>query len=162
MPRLKMTGFAPADTFLMPSWMIACASMSAVVVPSPATALVLVATSLTSCAAWFSKMFPRSISCAMLTPSLVMVGEIRGLCSTTYWPFGPSVVLTALASLFTPASMDRRASVSNLSFLCATLSLPSVAQHFSTLRLTPPLVSTAPAAPCQHFSFSTGWRTLAA
>jgi len=61
-----------------------------------------------------------SISCAMVTPSLVKVGEIRGLCNTTYWPLGPSVVLTASASLFTPASMDRRASVSNFNFLCAT------------------------------------------
>src|SRR5918999_2070583 len=109
--------------------------MSAVVVPSPATSLVLKATSLTSWAAWFSKMLPRSISCAMVTPSLVKVGEIRGLCNTTYWPLGPSVVLTASASLFTPASIDRRASVSNLSFLCAT-NPPfgrswSAFQHFS-------------------------------
>src|ERR671915_276092 len=71
----------------------------------------------------------------MVTPSLVMVGEIRGLCNTTYWPFGPRVVLTASASLFTPASIDRRASVSNLSFLCAT-NPPfgrswSAFQHFS-------------------------------
>src|SRR3954471_390076 len=66
-------------------------------------------------------MSPRSISCAIDTPSLVMVGEIRGLCNTTYRPLGPSVVLTASASLFTPATMDLRASVSKLKFLCATL-----------------------------------------
>jgi len=42
------------------------------------------ATSLTICAAWFSKMSFRSISCAMVTPSVVIVGESNALCKTTY------------------------------------------------------------------------------
>src|SRR3712207_5970966 len=47
MPLLKMTGFAPAATFFKPSRTIVCARTVAVVVPSPAMSLVLVATSLT-------------------------------------------------------------------------------------------------------------------
>ncbi len=47
-PFLKMIGLAPAAIFLRPSWIIACARTVAVVVPSPATSLVFVATSLTS------------------------------------------------------------------------------------------------------------------
>ena len=47
----------------------------AVVVPSPATSLVAVATSRTSWAPWFSKTSSTSISRAMVTPSLVIVGR---------------------------------------------------------------------------------------
>ena len=46
-PLFKSIGFAPAATFLRPSLTIACASMVAVVVPSPAKSLVLDATSFT-------------------------------------------------------------------------------------------------------------------
>jgi len=49
MPRLSAIGFAPAATFLSPSRTIAWASTVAVVVPSPATSFVAVATSRTSC-----------------------------------------------------------------------------------------------------------------
>ena len=48
MPRLRPIGFAPAETFFRPSRTIAWASTVAVVVPSPATSLVAVATSRTS------------------------------------------------------------------------------------------------------------------
>src|SRR5215210_3831653 len=123
MPARRMTGFAPAATFLRPSCTMICARTVAVVVPSPATSLVLVATSLTSCAPWFSKMSSSSISRAMVTPSLVIVGDPNFLSKTTYWPLGPSVTLTASASLFTPASSARRASLLNLSSLCATQNL---------------------------------------
>ena len=47
-PRLRPIGFAPAATFFRPSRTIACASTVAVVVPSPATSFVAVATSRTS------------------------------------------------------------------------------------------------------------------
>jgi hypothetical protein len=46
MPRLSDIGFAPAATFFRPSRTIACARTVAVVVPSPATSFVAVATSL--------------------------------------------------------------------------------------------------------------------
>ena len=49
-PRLRPSGFAPAATFLRPSRTIDWANTVAVVVPSPATSLVAVATSRTSCA----------------------------------------------------------------------------------------------------------------
>ena len=54
MPRLSASGLAPAATLRRPSRTMAWASTVAVVVPSPATSLVLVATSLASCAPMFS------------------------------------------------------------------------------------------------------------
>ena len=83
MPRLRPIGLAPAATFLRPSRTIAWASTVAVVVPSPATSLVAVATSRTSWAPWFSKTSSTSISRAIVTPSLVMVGAPNFLSSTT-------------------------------------------------------------------------------
>ena len=83
MPRLSAIGFAPAATFFRPSRTIACASTVAVVVPSPATSFVAVATSRTSCAPWFSKTSSTSISRAIVTPSLVIVGAPNFLSSTT-------------------------------------------------------------------------------
>ena len=103
MPRRTTIGFAPAATFFMPSRTIACASRVAVVVPSPATSLVLVATSLTSCAPMFSNGSSSSISFAMVTPSLVISGAPYFLSSTTLRPLGPSVILTVFASLSKPA-----------------------------------------------------------
>ena len=73
-PLRRMIGLAPAARFFIPAFTIACASTVAVVVPSPATSLVLVATSLTSCAPMFSKESSNSISFAMVTPSFVING----------------------------------------------------------------------------------------
>ena len=83
MPRLSDIGLAPAATARRPSWTIAWASTVAVVVPSPATSLVLVATSLVSWAPRFSNGSSSSISRATVTPSLVMVGAPHFLSSTT-------------------------------------------------------------------------------
>ena len=47
-PLRRTIGFAPAAKFFMPSLIIACAKTVAVVVPSPATSFVFVATSFTS------------------------------------------------------------------------------------------------------------------
>src|SRR5262245_34185365 len=115
MPFLRLIGLAPAATLRMPRWTRAWARTVAVVVPSPATSLVLVATSLTSWAPMFSNGSSSSTSLAMETPSLVIVGAPHFLSSTTLRPFGPRVTLTASASLSTPASRARRASSSNLS-----------------------------------------------
>ncbi len=119
MPFLSAIGLAPAVTALRPSRTIACASTVAVVVPSPATSLVLVATSLASWAPRFSKRSSSSISRATVTPSLVMVGAPHFLSITTLRPRGPSVTFTASASRFTPRSRARRASSSNSSILAA-------------------------------------------
>ena len=54
MPFFRPIGLAPAATLRRPSRTSAWASTVAVVVPSPATSLVLVATSLTSWAPMFS------------------------------------------------------------------------------------------------------------
>ena len=70
----------------------------AVVVPSPATSLVFVATSLTSCAPMFSTGSESSISFAIVTPSLVIVGAPNDLAITTLRPLGPRVTLTVSAS----------------------------------------------------------------
>ena len=102
MPLRSTMGLAPAVTFFMPSRTKACASRVAVVVPSPAASLVLVATSFTREAPMFSAASSSSISLAMVTPSLVIRGEPYFLSSTTFLPLGPSVILTVSASLSTP------------------------------------------------------------
>src|SRR4026208_2016924 len=87
---------------------MACASTVAVVVPSPATSEVLLATSLTICAPMFSSASFSSISFATVTPSLVMVGAPNGRPRMTLRPRGPSVTLTALARLLTPRRIPCR------------------------------------------------------
>jgi hypothetical protein len=109
MPRLSAIGFAPAATFRSPSRTRAWARTVAVVVPSPATSSVFFATSFTSSAPTFSYGSSRSISLAMETPSLVIVGAPHFFSRTTLRPFGPRVTRTASASLFIPASSERRA-----------------------------------------------------
>ena len=92
---------------------MAPASTVAVVVPSPATSSVFFATSLTSSAPTFSHGSSRSISLAIETPSLVIVGAPHFFSSTTLRPFGPSVTFTASTSWFMPLSSARRACSSN-------------------------------------------------
>ncbi len=119
MPRFSAIGLAPAATFFIPPLTMARASTVAVVVPSPATSFVFVATSLQSWAPMFSHGSSSSTSLAIVTPSFVMVGAPHFLSSTTFCPLGPSVMATASASLSTPASSERRASSPNLSSLAA-------------------------------------------
>ena len=119
-PLRRTSGLAPAATLRRPWRMRAWARTVAVVVPSPAMSLVLVATSLTSWAPMFSKTSSSSISRAMETPSLVMVGAPNFFSMTTLRPFGPKVTLTVSASLLTPASRPRRAASSNLRILGIT------------------------------------------
>src|SRR5690606_8388 len=113
MPRFSIIGLAPAATFFKPSRTMAWARRVAVVVPSPATSLVLVATSLTSWAPMFSKGSSSSISFAMVTPSLVMSGDPNFLSNTTFLPLGPRVIFTIFASLLTPLSSAFLASSPN-------------------------------------------------
>ncbi len=75
MPRLTSIGLAPAATFFKPSSIMAWASTVAVVVPSPATSLVLDATSRHSCAPMFSFGSFSSTSLATVTPSFVIRGS---------------------------------------------------------------------------------------
>src|SRR5882757_1154347 len=89
---------------------MACARTVAVVVPSPASSLVLEATSLTICAPMFSNLFSSSISLATVTPSLVIKGAPKDFSITTLRPFGPRVTFTAFARTFTPRRMALRAS----------------------------------------------------
>ena len=98
MPLRSTIGFAPAARFFMPSLIIAWANTVAVVVPSPATSLVLVATSFTSWAPIFSKASSSSISLAMVTPSLVISGVPKDLSRTTLRPLGPNVTRTVSAN----------------------------------------------------------------
>src|SRR3954464_1471918 len=119
MPRLRADGAAPAATLRRPSLTMAWARTVAVVVPSPATSLVLVATSLASWAPRFSYESSSSISRAMVTPSFVIVGAPHFLSMTTLRPLGPSVTFTASASALTPRSRARRASSSNCRSLAA-------------------------------------------
>jgi hypothetical protein len=119
MPRFSSIGLAPAVTFLRPSRKMAWASTVAVVVPSPARSLVLVATSFTIWAPMFSIGSESSTSFATVTPSLVMVGEPNFLSMTTFRPLGPRVILTASASASTPFLSLARASVLNINSFAA-------------------------------------------
>jgi hypothetical protein len=110
MPRFRSIGFMPAATDFMPSRTIAWASTVAVVVPSPALSLVLLATSRSICAPMFSNLSLSSISLATDTPSLVMRGAPKLLSITTLRPLGPSVTFTASARMSTPLRMRSRAS----------------------------------------------------
>ena len=114
MPFFITTGLAPAARFFRPSRTMACARSVAVVVPSPATSLVLVETSRTSCAPMFSNGSSSSISLAMVTPSLVISGAPNFLSSTTLRPLGPRVTFTVSARTLTPASSALRASSPDL------------------------------------------------
>ena len=147
MPRFRPVGLAPAVTLRRPSRTSAWASTVAVVVPSPATSLVLVATSFTSWAPMFSNGSSSSTSRAMDTPSLVMVGAPNFLSSTTLRPSGPRVTLTASASLFTPASRARRASSSNFSIFgtgAYFLTMASTSRAVRISRSSPPSVISVP------------------
>ena len=112
-PRLSAIGFEPAATLRRPSRTSACAKTVAVVVPSPATSSVFLATSLTRSAPIFSQGSSSSISFAIETPSLVIVGAPHFFSRTTLRPRGPRVTLTASASTFIPRSRPRRASSLN-------------------------------------------------
>src|SRR3954454_15783140 len=109
MPRRSSIGLAPSSIVRMPSRTMPWARSVAVVVPSPVRSLVLLATSRTSWAPMFLNGSPSSISRAMVTPSLVIVGAPVRRSSTTLRPFGPSVTLTVSASSSTPACSRRRA-----------------------------------------------------
>src|SRR6267378_751913 len=102
MPRLRAVGLAPAATVFTPSRKMAWARTVAVVVPSPATSLVLLATSRTICAPMFSRGSRSSISLATVTPSLVMMGAPNFFSITALRPLGPRVIFTASARAFTP------------------------------------------------------------
>src|SRR3954471_14737356 len=95
----------------------------AVVVPSPATSEVLLATSLTILAPMSSYLSSSSISLATVTPSLVTVGEPKDFWMMTLRPRGPSVTLTARASFATPRCIACRASWSN-AIIFAAMSSP--------------------------------------
>src|SRR3954468_5406935 len=101
---------------------MAWASTVAVVVPSPATSDVLLATSLTICAPMFSSAFFRSICFATVTPSFVIVGDPYALPMMTLRPLGPSVTFTAFASELTPrriAWRDASPYVMSLAIVCS-------------------------------------------
>src|SRR6185312_15756360 len=119
MPRFRSIGFMPAATSLTPSLTIAWARTVAVVVPSPATSLVLDATERTIWAPMFSNLSSSSTSLATVTPSLVMRGAPNDLSITTLRPLGPRVTFTALARMLTPRTILSRASVENFTSLAA-------------------------------------------
>ena len=58
----------------------------------------------------FSNGSANSMSRAIVTPSLVMVGAPNFLSNTTLRPLGPNVTFTAFASASTPRPKARRAS----------------------------------------------------
>src|SRR6266581_3375143 len=122
-PTFSCIGLAPAVTLRKPSLIIVCASSVAVVVPSPATSLVFVATSRSSCAPVFSMGSLSSISRTIVTPSLVTVGAPNFFSRTTLRPLGPSVMRTAWATVSMPFFRACLASTSNVTVFALYLSL---------------------------------------
>src|ERR1700730_18540190 len=122
-PIFSCIGFAPAVTLRKPSLIMVCASSVAVVVPSPATSLVLVATSRSSCAPVFSMGSLSSISRTIVTPPLVTVGAPNFFSRTTLRPLGPSVIRTDEATMSMPFFRACRASTSNVTVFAIYLSL---------------------------------------
>src|SRR4051794_39728841 len=147
-PRRSSIGFTPSSRASMPSRTMAWASSVAVVVPSPVRSLVLLATSRTSCAPMFLNWSESSISRAIVTPSLVIVGAPVSRSRTTLRPFGPNVTFTVLASSSTPACNNRRASwlkCSRLPTARASLrrgggALADALRHEDPAALQPPVV----------------------
>ncbi len=101
---------------------IASASTVEVVVPSPTTSDVLLATSLTIFAPMFLKGSGNSISLLTETPSLVTFGEPQLLCSMTFLPVGPSVTLTASANCDRPSLSCALAVSSNINCFAIVIS----------------------------------------
>ena len=131
MPFFSDIGLAPAATLRRPSRTIAQASTVAVVVPSPATSSVFLATSLTSSAPIFSYGSSSSISLAIDTPSLVIVGAPHFFSSTTLRPFGPERDAHGVGELVHAPLEARRASSSKAMIL--GIVVPSVGHGVSTL-----------------------------
>ena len=109
----------PAARYFNPSWIMPCASTTAVVVPSPAISLVREATSRSSWAPMFSNRSSSSIDLATTTPEFTICGGPYSRSSTTVRPRGPSVTFTASASMSTPRRILSRASCPNMSCLAA-------------------------------------------
>eukprot|EP00962_Isochrysis_galbana_P040052 scaffold14476_cov120-Isochrysis_galbana.AAC.2 len=89
---------------------MACVSTVAVVVPSPARESVCDAACRSSLTPTFSLIDSKSTCPAMVTPSLTTDIAFPLGAITTLRPFGPSVTLTAFATLSTPLTKCRRAS----------------------------------------------------
>ena len=132
-PRLSATGSIPAETHFKPLLKIASANTVAVVVPSPATSLVLDATSFTSFAPIFSYGSFNSISSATDTPSLVIVGLPHPLSRTAFLPLGPRVLLTALESFVTPLLIAILASSLNTNCFAAIVTSFQNYKHYILL-----------------------------
>ena len=114
MPRLRSIGSAPAAILRIPSRTMAWAKTVAVVVPSPASSDVLVATWRTIWAPMFSTLSSSSISFATVTPSLVIRGAPNDFSITTLRPLGPNVTLTAFSSLEIPRNNRVRLSAEKI------------------------------------------------
>src|SRR5262252_1609628 len=113
---------------------MARANTVAVVVPSPATSEVLLATSFTIWAPMFSNLSSSSTSLATVTPSFVMFGAPNDFSRTTLRPFGPSVTVTASARMLTPWSTFSRASLPNLTIFAPIAFNSSLRSKFESGR----------------------------
>ena len=114
------------------------------VVPSPATSLVLVATSLTSWAPMFSKGSSSSTSRAMVTPSLVMVGAPNFFSITTLRPLGPEGDLDGVGQLVDARLEAAPGRVVELELLGHYLTLASTSRPVRISRSSPSMVISVP------------------
>ena len=148
MPRLRPSGLAPAATFFMPRLTIVWASTVAVVVPSPATSLVLVATSLTSWAPMFSNGSSSSTSLAMDTPSLVIVGRAELLVEHDVAALRAERHLDGVGELVDAGLEGATRFVVEFQDLCHVfLTVSGVSGHFSTIASTSRAERTSSSSP---------------
>ena len=102
MPRLSAIGLAPAATLRRPSWITRLRQQGGGGRAVAGDVVGLARHFLDQLRAHVLQRIRSSISLAMVTPSLVIVGLPHFFSSTTLRPRGPSVTLTALATLSTP------------------------------------------------------------
>ena len=101
-PLFSSVGLFPFLIYCWAASKIALVRTVDVVVPSPASTLVLADACLTICAAAFSTGSSRSTNFATVTPSLVIIGILPFSCKITFRPLGPRVDATLSAKTLTP------------------------------------------------------------
>jgi len=87
----------------MPWFTISCVRTAVLVVPSPAFFSDLSEAWVSSLTPRFASLSSRAMARAIVTPSFTICGAwYDSLCRTTLRPLGPSVTLTALATVLMP------------------------------------------------------------
>ncbi len=123
MPIRRLMEDAPATMFLWASDAMAYPRTVAVVVPSPAWSLVLLAASFNNSQPIDSNRSFKTVSRLTPTPSWITIGGPYSLQIATLVARGPRVEPTASVRVFAPRRTASRASISNLNSLAISVVL---------------------------------------